>query len=162
MSKDRNRPLRRGSACVPWHMGSRPWAFPTNSGFSTNSRCTTRYTSFAGHQAARNPSVKPLRSASTTLGLNRQTIILLVAILVIGSGEEMWMRFLPKYLEALGASVFLIAAFDAIKTLLGAVYAYPGGLVSDRLGHRAAFVAFTAVSIAGYLLFGSASVSSRS
>jgi len=62
------------------------------------------------------------------------------------------MRFLPKYLEALGASAFLIAAFDAIKTLLGAVYAYPGGLVTDRFGHRMAFVGFTLVSIAGYLL----------
>jgi MFS family permease len=92
------------------------------------------------------------RTASAALGLNRQTAILLIAILIIGSGEEMWMRFLPKYLEALGASAFLIAAFDAIKTLLGAVYAYPGGLVTDRFGHRTAFVGFTLVSIAGYLL----------
>jgi MFS family permease len=93
-----------------------------------------------------------LRRASTALGLNRQTTILLIAIMVIGSGEEMWMRFLPKYLEVLGASTFLIAAFDAIKTLLGAVYAFPGGYVSDRLGHRPAFIGFTAVSIAGYLM----------
>jgi MFS family permease len=98
------------------------------------------------------PSSPALNNASTLLGLNRQTTILLVAILIIGAGEEMWMRFLPKYLEALGASVFLIAAFDAIKTLLGAVYAYPGGIVTDRFGHRAAFLGFTAVSIAGYLL----------
>ena len=96
--------------------------------------------------------MKALRAASDALGLNRQTIILLIAILAIGSGEEMWMRFLPKYLAALGASTFLIASFDAIKTLLGAVYAYPGGRVADRLGHRAAFVGFTALSIAGYLL----------
>lgn len=93
-----------------------------------------------------------LKSTSKTLGLNRQTTILLVAILVIGAGEETWMRFLPKYLEALGASAFLIATFDAIKTLLGAVYAYPGGLVTDRFGHRLAFLGFTAVSISGYLL----------
>ncbi|HEV2690262.1 MAG TPA: hypothetical protein VGV35_17010 [Bryobacteraceae bacterium] len=96
--------------------------------------------------------VKALRSASKGLGLNRQTTVLLAAILAIGSGEEMWMRFLPKYLEALGASAFLIAAFDAIKTLLGAVYAYPGGIVTDRFGHRAAFVGFTGISIAGYVM----------
>lgn len=64
----------------------------------------------------------------------------------------MWMRFLPKYLEALGASAFLIATFDAIKTLLGAVYAYPGGYLADRFGHRAAFMGFTAASIAGYAM----------
>ncbi len=92
------------------------------------------------------------KRTSAILGLNRQTTILLVAILVIGSGEEMWMRFLPKYLQALGASAFLIAAFDAIKTLLGAVYAYPGGRVTDRFGHRAAFVGFTLLSVAGYVL----------
>jgi hypothetical protein len=52
-----------------------------------------------------------LKRASAVLALNRQTASLLIAILVIGAGEEMWMRFLPKYLEALGSSVFLIAAF---------------------------------------------------
>ncbi len=62
----------------------------------------------------------------------------------------MWMRFLPKYLEALGASAFLIATFDAIKTLLGAIYAYPGGYLADRFGHSTAFIGFTAASVAGY------------
>jgi len=90
--------------------------------------------------------------ASTALALNRQTTILLVAILAIGSGEEMWIRFLPKYLQAFGASAFLIGVFDAIKTLLGAVYAYPGGYIADRFGHRLAFVGFTLLSIAGYFL----------
>src|SRR5262245_29394076 len=96
--------------------------------------------------------MRALRSTSAVLGINRQTTILLAAILVIGSGEEMWMRFLPKYLEALGASPFIIAAFDAIKTLLGAVYAYPGGVVTDRFGHRMAFAGFTLLSMFGYLL----------
>jgi MFS family permease len=96
--------------------------------------------------------MRALKGTFAVLGFNRQTTILLVAILVIGSGEEMWMRFLPNYLEALGASAFLIAAFDAIKTLLGAVCAYPGGRVTDRFGHRVAFVGFTVISIAGYLL----------
>jgi MFS family permease len=34
--------------------------------------------------------------------------------------------------------------------LLGAVYAYPGGILVDRWGHRSAFLVFNAVSIAGY------------
>lgn len=60
------------------------------------------------------------------------------------------MRFLPKYLEGLGASVLLIGIFDAIKTLLGAVYAFPGGLIVDRWGHRWAFIVFILVSVSGY------------
>jgi MFS family permease len=86
------------------------------------------------------------------LGLQRNIALLLAAIFLIGLGEEMWIRFAPKYLEALGASVFLIGLFDALKTLLGAVYAYPGGAAVDRWGHRPALLAFTAASIAGYIV----------
>lgn len=87
---------------------------------------------------------------SAFLALERNIALLLAAIFLIGLGEEMWMRFVPKYLEALGAAVFLIGLFDALKTLLGAVYAYPGGVAVDRWGHRRTLVAFTAASIAGY------------
>jgi len=73
-------------------------------------------------------------------------------VVLIGAGEETWMRFVPKYLEALGAAPLIIGLYDALKTLLGAVYAYPGGLVVDRWGHRRALVAFTALSIVGYAL----------
>jgi predicted MFS family arabinose efflux permease len=86
------------------------------------------------------------------LGLNRNTFVLLGVIVLIATGEEMWMRFVPKYLEVLGASALVIGTYDALKTLLGAVYAYPGGLAVDRWGHRAALSAFTIVSIAGYCL----------
>ncbi len=86
------------------------------------------------------------------LGLRRNIVLLLAAIVVIGAGEETWMRFLPKYLETLGATALVIGLFDALKTLLGAVYAYPGGALADRWGHRRALVAFNAVSILGYAL----------
>src|SRR5947207_8175577 len=86
------------------------------------------------------------------LGLKRNLVILLVATFVIGAGEELWMRFIPKYLQALGATVFVIGLFDALRTLLGAVYAYPGGVLVDRWGHRRAFLAFNLMSIAGYAL----------
>jgi MFS family permease len=86
------------------------------------------------------------------LGLKRNLVLLLVAIVLIGSGEEMWMRFVPKYLQALGAGVFIIGLFDALKTLLGAVYAWPGGVLSDHWGHRRALVFFNMLSVAGYAL----------
>ena len=78
-------------------------------------------------------------------GLKRNLVILLIAIFVIGAGEELWMRFVPKYLQALGATVFVIGLYDALRTLLGAVYAYPGGVVADRWGHRQAFMIFNVV-----------------
>jgi MFS family permease len=84
------------------------------------------------------------------LGLRRNVVLLLAAVILTGAGEEMWMRFLPKHLEALGASAAIIGLFDALKTLLGAIYAWPGGVLVDRWGHRRAFVAFTVLSMAGY------------
>src|SRR5438105_8290602 len=84
--------------------------------------------------------------------LKRNLVITLIAIFIIGTGEELWMRFVPKYLQTLGASVFLIGLYDALRTLISAIYAYPGGLWADRWGHRRAFITFNLVSIAGYAL----------
>jgi MFS family permease len=92
------------------------------------------------------------RRAADFFGLKRNLVVLLVAIFVIGTGEELWMRFVPKYLQALGASIFVIGIFDGLRTLLGAIYAYPGGVLVDRWGHRRAFLAFNLFSIAGYSL----------
>src|SRR5713101_6251613 len=91
-------------------------------------------------------------SVAQFLGLKRNLVLLLLAIVVIGAGEETWMRFVPKYLESLGASALIIGLFDALKTLLGAIYAYPGGVLVDRWGHSRALVSFTILSIAGYAL----------
>src|SRR5262245_59187392 len=85
-------------------------------------------------------------------GLKRNLVVLLIAIFVIGAGEELWMRFVPKYLQVVGATVFVIGLYDALRTLLGAVYAYPGGIIVDRWGHRRAFIIFNVISIAGYVL----------
>ena len=97
-------------------------------------------------------SVDRKRRFADFFGLKRNLVILLIAIFVIGAGEELWMRFVPKYLQAVGATVFVIGLYDALRTLLGAVYAYPGGVLVDVWGHRRAFIIFNAVSIAGYAL----------
>ena len=93
-----------------------------------------------------------LKSLADFFGLKRNLVILLIAIFVIGAGEELWIRFVPKYLQAVGATVFVIGIYDALRTLLGALYAYPGGLIADRWGHRSAFLVFNVVSIIGYAL----------
>jgi MFS family permease len=96
--------------------------------------------------------VPALKSLAAFFGLKRNLVILLIAIFVIGAGEELWMRFVPKYLQVVGATVFVIGLYDALRTLLGAVYAYPGGVLADRWGHRHAFIIFNVVSIVGYSL----------
>jgi len=96
--------------------------------------------------------VLALKSLAEFFGLKRNLVVLLIAIFVIGAGEELWVRFVPKFLQALGASVFVIGLYDALRTLLGAVYAYPGGVIVDLWGHRRAFLTFNIVSIVGYAL----------
>jgi MFS family permease len=96
--------------------------------------------------------VLTLKSFADFFGLKRNLVILLGVIFMIGAGEELWMRFVPKYLQSLGATVLVIGLYDAIRTLLGAVYAYPGGVMVDRWGHRRAFLTFNVVSIIGYAL----------
>jgi len=94
----------------------------------------------------------PAKPFADFFALKRNLVITLIAIFVIGTGEELWMRFIPKYLQTLGASVFVIGLYDALRTLISAIYAYPGGLWADRWGHRRAFITFNLVSIVGYAL----------
>lgn len=68
-------------------------------------------------------------------------------------GEELWTRFLPKYLELLGAGALGIAAYGTLKDLLDAVYQYPGGWVADRVGRGRALIVFTLLAMVGYLFY---------
>src|SRR5438094_6058726 len=95
--------------------------------------------------------MKSLRIAEF-LALKRNTVLLLVALVLAGTGEKLWLGFAPKYLQTLGASILIIGLFDALQTLLGALYAYPGGWLTDRWGQRRSLVFFSALSLAGYVL----------
>src|SRR5438034_10838114 len=99
-------------------------------------------------EAPNQPEISRGKQFADFFALKRNLVLLLVAIFVIGAGEELWMRFVPKYLQALGASVFVIGLYDALRTLVGAIYAYPGGLVVVLWVHRRAFLAFNIFSIA--------------
>ncbi len=86
------------------------------------------------------------------LALERNPALLLLALLLAGTGERLWLGFAPKYLETLGATVLVIGVFDALQTLLGALYAYPGGWLTDHWGQRRSLLLFNVLSIAGYIL----------
>ena len=90
------------------------------------------------------------RSLTEFLALKRNTGLLLVALVLAGTGEKLWLGFAPKYLQTLGASILVIGLFDALQTFLGAVYAYPGGWLTDRWGQRRSLMLFSALSLGGY------------
>src|SRR5216117_1179594 len=103
-------------------------------------------------EAPNQPEISRGKQFTDFFALKRNLVIILIAIFVIGTGEELWMRFVPKYLQTLGASVFIIGLYDALRTLVSAIYAYPGGILVDLWGHRRAFLLFNLVSILGYAL----------
>jgi MFS family permease len=86
------------------------------------------------------------------LALRRDPALLLIVLVSAGTGERLWLGFAPKYLETLGAGVLIIGLFDALQTLLGAAYAYPGGWLTDHWGQRRSLLLFNAFSLAGYVL----------
>ncbi len=86
------------------------------------------------------------------LALRRNTSLLLVALVLALTGERLWLGFASKYLETLGAGVFIIGLFDALLTLLGALYNYPGGWLTDHWGQRRSLLLFNALSLAGYAI----------
>jgi len=87
------------------------------------------------------------------LSLERNVSIASAAILILGLGEELWKKFLPKYLEALGASTPIIGFFGTAEDFFDAIYQYPGGWLADRAGRRKAFLTLVTVAAAGYLVY---------
>jgi len=74
-------------------------------------------------------------------------------VFLVGLGEELWKKFLPKYLESLGASVVAVGLFGTAEDFFDAIYQYPGGWLADHWGRRRAFLIFLAAAIAGYLIY---------
>jgi MFS family permease len=91
--------------------------------------------------------------AADYLGLERNVAVVSAVVFLLGFGEELWKRYLPKYLEALGAGVGIIGLFGTTKDFFDAIYQYPGGWLADRVGRRRAFLTFIALASAGYLAY---------
>ena len=85
--------------------------------------------------------------------LERNVAVASGAVFLLGFGEELWKKFLPKYLEALGASVPVIGWFGTAEDFFDAVYQYPGGWIADRFGRRRALLFFLTIACAGYLVY---------
>ena len=83
------------------------------------------------------------RRAADYLGLERNVVIVSTVVFLLGFGEELWKKFLPKYLEQLGAGAVIVGLFGTAKDFFDAVYQYPGGWLADRVGRRRAFLVST-------------------
>ena len=86
------------------------------------------------------------------LGLNKTMITMLIMVIFLGLGEKMAERFLPLYIVAVGGSSAFVAFLNGMDNLLGALYALPGGYLSDRIGYKKSLIVFIVMAMIGYLI----------
>ena len=90
----------------------------------------------------------------TFLAEKRSMVGLVGMIVLVGMGEHMAERFLPLYLQQLtqaSTAVLAIGLLAGMDDLLSALYSFPGGYLSDRLGTKRALLFFNVLSMIGYL-----------
>ncbi len=86
------------------------------------------------------------------LGLQQSTVGLLAMVVLVGMGERMAERFLPIYIMALGGGALAIGLLQAMDNLLSALYSFPGGYLSDRIGTKRSLLVFNLVAMLGFLI----------
>ena len=86
-------------------------------------------------------------------GLERNVLAASAAVFFLFFGEELWKKFLPRYLEALGAGAVTVGLFGTAKDFCDAIYQYPGGWLADHLGRRRAFMLFLGIASVGYFIY---------
>ena len=102
------------------------------------------------------PTASRTSRLRTLLALERNTLAVVVAMFLMALGENLWRRFLPKYLESLGAPIVAIGAYGSTEDALDGLYQYPGGWASDRYGRRHALLLFVALAAVGYVVIAAA------
>jgi MFS family permease len=84
--------------------------------------------------------------------LQRSTVGVLTMVVLVGMGERMAERFLPIYMMALGSGVLAVGLLQAMDNLLSALYSFPGGYLTDRIGTKKSLLVFNLLAMAGFAL----------
>jgi MFS family permease len=79
-------------------------------------------------------------------------VAMLAMAILVGMGERMAERFLPIYLLALGGGTMSVGILNGLQNLLSALYSFPGGYLSDKLGYKRALLVFNLISLVGYAI----------
>ena len=87
------------------------------------------------------------------LALDGDVLVLSVAMFAFSLGFQMTGRYMPRYLSVIGAGSLAIGLYGSFGNLISAVYPYPGGALSDRIGSRVALTAFGLASTLGFVVW---------
>lgn len=93
-----------------------------------------------------------MRKITEFFGLRKSMVALLSMVILVGLGEKMAERFLPIYIMALGGGALTIGLLGGMTNLLSALYSFPGGYLSDRLGYKKALLVFNLIALSGYAI----------
>jgi MFS family permease len=92
----------------------------------------------------------PIDALRRFFALERDVLVLSLAMFAFSLGFQMTSRFLPEYLSVLGASGFVVGLYGSVGNVVSAIYPYPGGAISDRIGSRYALTLFGLLSTLGF------------
>ncbi|MFB6354477.1 MAG: MFS transporter [Halobacteriales archaeon] len=106
--------------------------------------------------AADDGTVGPLATFRRFFALRRDVLVLSLAMFAFSLAFQMTGRYLPEYLHVLGASAAVIGLYGSAGNLISAVYPYPGGALSDRVGSRLALTLFGVVATLGFAIWAAA------
>ncbi len=103
--------------------------------------------------AEEDESVDPFDPFRQALSLPTDVLVLSVAMFAFSLGFQMTSRYLPQYMLALGATPVIVGLYGTVGNIISAVYPYPGGAISDRVGSRLALTLFGVCSTLGFLVW---------
>jgi MFS family permease len=92
----------------------------------------------------------PLDAFRQFLALRRDVLVLSVAMFAFSLAFQTTSRYVPEYLRVLGAGAGVIGLYGSVGNLISAIYPYPGGALSDRVGSRVSLTLFGVVTTVGF------------
>jgi len=95
-------------------------------------------------------------SSSKESGSAKNVVLVSAAMFLLSGGENLWRKFLPQYLRALGAPIRAVGFYGSLEDFLDGIYQYPGGFLGDHLGRRKALLLFVALAMVGYAIYAAA------
>jgi MFS family permease len=95
----------------------------------------------------------PLTVFRQFFALQQDVLVLSLAMFAFSLGFQMTTRYLPEYMVGLGASGFVVGLFGTFGNIISALYPYPGGAISDRVGSRYALTLFGLLATLGFTIW---------
>ncbi|WP_254765918.1 MFS transporter [Salinilacihabitans rarus] len=95
----------------------------------------------------------PLDAFRQFFALERDVLVLSLAMFAFSLGFQMTSRYMAEYLYALGTGAVIVGVFGSVGNVISALYPYPGGAISDRIGSRYALTVFGLLSTVGFAVW---------